>query len=165
MSSLFPRQGLPRSFAASLIAATAMLAAPAFVVLTPSEANACACGVFEVGTSSMLPSGAGGTISLEYNYQDQNRNWSGGHSPLSTNNGDKEIRTNYYTAGAQYMFDRAWGVQVQIPVWDRYFATDTNFGASPPDVQSTRWAGIGDLRIKGIYTGFSDECPPASPMA
>lgn len=159
MFSLFSRQGLPRSRTASLIAASAMLAVPALLSLTPSDAKACACGcgVFEVGTSSMLPSGAGGTVFLGIDFQNQNINWSGGHSAPSANNGDKEIQTEFYTAGFQYMFNRSWGMQVEVPVWNRYFATDVNYPTGPENVQSTQWWGVGDVRLKGIYTGFSDD--------
>lgn len=127
--------------------------------LAPRSALACACGcgVFEVGTSSMFPSGAGGMIFYGLDFQDQTRNWSGGHSASSGDNGDKEIRTYFNTFGFQYMFNRDWGVQIEVPVWNRYFKTDTNFPSPPQNLQSTSWTGIGDIRIKGIYTGFSDD--------
>ena len=120
-------------------------------------ACACGCGVFEVGTSSMFPSGSGGTAFFELDYQDQTRDWSGSVSKPGSNNGDKEIRTFFWTAGVQYMFDRSWGVQIEIPYWNRTFKTDTNFGNSPPNVVGTQWSGIGDIRIKGLYTGFSED--------
>ena len=44
------------------------------------SACACGCGVFDVGTSSMLPQGTGGVAWFEYDYQNQNRNRSGGSS-------------------------------------------------------------------------------------
>ena len=40
-------------------------------------ACACGCGVFDVGTSSLMPERAGGTVFLNYDYQNQNQNWSG----------------------------------------------------------------------------------------
>ncbi len=52
----------------------------AFVfTLAPEQGLACACGcgVFAVGTSSMFPTGSGGTVYLEYDYQDQTINWHG----------------------------------------------------------------------------------------
>jgi hypothetical protein len=55
------------------------------------------------------------------------------------------------------MFDRSWGIQIEVPVWHRFFATDVNFPGPPPNVQSTTWNGVGDIRIKGIYTGFSED--------
>jgi hypothetical protein len=123
----------------------------------PAFACACGCGVFEVGTSSMFPSGAGGMVWFGLDFQNQTQNWSGGGSAPEQNNGDKVIRTYFYTLGVQYMFNRAWGFQIEVPYWNRYFATDQNFPSPPQDIQSNRWWGIGDIRIKGIYTGFSDD--------
>lgn len=137
--------------------AAAVLAFGAF--FTPDQALACACGcgVFDVGTSAMFPTGQGGMAFLEFDYQNQNQNWSGSSSSSSANNGDKKIATQYYTAGLQYMFNRSWGIQGEVPIWNRTFKTDTNFGGSPPNVVSTQWADLGDIRVEGIYTGFSDD--------
>jgi len=115
--------------------------------LAPSVgwACACGCGVFDVGTSSMFPNGAGGMAFLQYDYQDQNRNWSGTSQAPGANNDDKEIRTDFVTAGLQYMFNTSWGVQAQVPFAYRYFKTADG---------STTWGSLGDIRVEGIYTGF-----------
>ena len=115
--------------------------------LAPSVgwACACGCGVFDVGTSSMFPNGAGGMAFLQYDYQDQNRNWSGTSQAPSGNNDDKEIRTDFVKAGLQYMFNTSWGVQAQVPFAYRYFKTADG---------STTWGSLGDIRIEGLYTGF-----------
>lgn len=128
-------------------------------VLAPGAAFACACGcgVFDVATSSMLPEGPGGMAYLNYDYQDQNQNWSGNSYAPAANNGDKEIKTHFMTIGLQYMFNRSWGVQGEVPVWNRTFTTDLNFGAGGPDIVSRNWTGLGDIRLKGIYTGFSED--------
>lgn len=131
----------------------------ALLCLAPSVSWACACGcgVFDVGTSSMFPNGEGGVVFLEYDYQDQTINWSGNSRTPAANNSDKDLRTNFFTAGAQYMFNRSWGIQVEVPYWDRKFTTDQNFGSSPPDLVTTQWSDLGDIRIRGIYTGFSED--------
>jgi len=144
-----------------VIAATALLVS-VFVcsgAMAPRHAWACACGcgVFEVGTASMFPSGAGGTVWLEYDYQDQSHNWSGSSPAPKDQNGDKNLTTNFFTAGMQYMFNRSWGVQAEIPYWDRSFRTDVNFPSPPPDIEPAHWSDLGDIRLKGIYTGFSDD--------
>lgn len=130
-----------------------------FMGVAPHQAWACACGcgVFEVGTASMFPAGAGGMAWLEYDFQDQNHNWSGASQAPSSNNGDKELTTSFFTAGMQYMFSRSWGVEAEIPYWDRSFKTDLNFGSPPPDIVRTTWNQVGDVRLRGIYTGFSDD--------
>jgi len=113
---------------------------------------ACGCGIFEVGTSSMLPQGPGGTVFLEYDYQDQNRNWHGASSAPAANNADKAIRTSFLLAGLQYMVSSSWGFQVEIPYDFRHF--QTTGGASGNDNVSVDWGSVGDIRMQGIYTGF-----------
>jgi len=120
-------------------------------------ACACGCGVFDVGGDEMLPSRPGGMAFLEYDYQDQNQNWSGAASAPAANNGDKEIETHFVTLGLQYMFNRSWGVQAEVPYWERNFKTDVNFPNGPQDIVSRHWSALGDIRLKGIYTGFSPD--------
>jgi hypothetical protein len=110
---------------------------------------ACGCGVFDVGTSSMLPQGAGGMLFAEYDYMDQNMNWSHASPAPAANNGDKDIRTDFTTLGLQYMFNRSWGVQAELPYDFRHYQA-TSGG-------STSWSTLGDVRLEGIYTGFSPD--------
>src|SRR5579871_5137897 len=85
----------------------AVMAAPAMV-----HACACGCGVFDVATSSMLPSGQGGMAWLQYDFQNQDQNWNGTSRAPGADNDDKDIRTNFATLGAQYMFSDKWGAQM-----------------------------------------------------
>jgi len=126
-------------------------------MIAPSTVHACACGcgVFDVGTGLMLPEGAGGMVYVNYDYQDQDQNWHGTSSAPAANNGDKEIRTHFVTAGYEYMFNRSWGFQVEVPYDDRYFKTTG--GPSGSDIVSLNWATLGDIRVEGIYTGFSPD--------
>ena len=121
-------------------------------VLAPGAAFACACGcgVFDVATSSMFPADAGGMAYLNYDYQDQNQNWSGTSSAPAANNDDKKIETHFVTAGLQYMFNRSWGAQIEIPVVSRTFDSAVNAGP-------VNWTGLGDIRLQAIYTGFADD--------
>jgi hypothetical protein len=124
-------------------------------MLAPGNVHACACGcgVFDVATSSMFPGGEGGMAFLQYAYQDQDHNWSGASQAPAANNDDKEIRTHFVTLGLQYMFNRSWGVQAEVP-WDfRYFKTTGDAG----NLVSANWSQLGDVRLEGIYTGlFAD---------
>jgi hypothetical protein len=140
-------------FPAGLIYGAALFA----MILLPHIARACACGcgVFDVGTSSMLPKGAGGMVYLEYDYQSQSINWSGSSRAPAADNGDRAIRTDFITAGFQYIFNRSWGVEVQIPYDYRHFTTTG--GASGSDIVTNNWGTLGDIRITGIYTGFSPD--------
>ena len=90
---------------------------------------------------------------LQYAYQDQNHNWSGTSQAPADNNDDKEIQTHFATFGLQYMFNRSWGVQAEVPYDFRYFKTKDDAG----DIVSRNWSQLGDIRIEGIYTGFSDD--------
>ena len=67
------------------------------------------------------------------------------------NNDDKEIQTHFVTFGLQYMFNRSWGVQAEVPYDFRYFKGKDDAG----DIVSRNWSQLGDIRIEGIYTGFS----------
>lgn len=103
----------------------------------------------------MLPHGAGGMAFVEFAFQDQNRNWSNTGPAPAADNGDKDIRTDFVTFGAQYMFNRSWGVQVELPYDFRHFSTTG--GATGNQVVSLNWSSLGDVRIEGIYTGFSED--------
>ena len=116
-------------------------------------ACACGCGVFSVGTSSLMPGGTGGTAFLEYDYLNQTQNWHGTSSAPATDNDDKNIRSDFYTAGLQYMFNRSWGVSVTVPYTDRLFVTTLDDGS----IGGFHHSAIGDVRIMGMYTGFSDD--------
>ena len=125
--------------------------------LAPAACRACACGcgVFDVGTSSMFPQAQGGTLDLEYDYQDQTHNWSGSSRAPAANNDDKEIRTHFVTVGLQYMFSRQWGMELEVPYENRFFKTTG--GASGNDIVSLNWGDLGDIRVKALYTGLSDD--------
>ena len=117
-----------------------------------SLACACGCGVFDVGTSSMYASHAGGTVRFEYDYLDQSHNRSGTSSAPAADNEDKAIRSSFYTLGGQYQFNRSWGVSVDIPYWQRDFTTtDEDSG----DIVRSQHGAVGDIRIKATYTGLS----------
>ena len=122
----------------------------------PSLSFACACGcnVFDVGTGSMLPTDTGGSAFVEYDFMDQTRNWSGASSAPAANNPDKEIRTSFLTSGAQYMFNRSWGVMAAVPVWNRLFRTENAAGNG---VGSFDHTALGDIRLTGVYTGLSQD--------
>lgn len=87
-------------------------------------------------------------VFTEFDYQDQIWNWSGSSRSPEVNNADQEIRTYFTTLGAQYMFDRTWGAQIELPYDVRYYKGSGG---------STTWGSLGDLRVQGIYTGFFED--------
>jgi hypothetical protein len=117
-------------------------------------ACACGCGLFDVGTASVLPTGPGGSIWTEYDFVNQSKNRSGASYAPDTNNDDKDVRTNFYTLGAQYMFNRDWGVRAAVPYANRAFQTTDD---STGDIATFHQRDIGDIRINGIYSGFSPD--------
>ncbi len=126
-------------------------------VLMPSVGwgCACGCGVFDVGTSSMFPHDAGGMAFVNYDFQDQGRNWSNTGPAPTADNGDRQIRTDFTTYGFQYMFNRSWGIQLELPYDFRDFKTLG--GPTGEQVVSLKWSTLGDIRLEGIYTGFSED--------
>jgi len=87
---------------------------------------------------------------------DQTHNWSKNSKASDDDNNDKQIRTSFINTGFQYMFNRDWGFQVELPYDHRYFRTDNGTSGSP-DIQSFVHNALGDLRLRGIYTGFSPD--------
>ena len=116
-----------------------------------AAACACGCGVFDVATSEMFPTASGGMVFLEQDFMDQDQNWSGTSAAPADANGDKRIRTNFWTLGGQYLVDRTWGVEVEVPYWERLLRTTTDSGA----VVDFTHAALGDVRLKAVYTGLS----------
>jgi hypothetical protein len=146
--TMFPKNPVARA-----IAGTALCGAAA-AMSSLAHACACGCGVFDVGTSALLPNGAKSTVFLQYSYLDQPENWSGSSSSPVANNNDKHIRSEFYIAGFQHMFNRAWGVMVEVPYTQRHFiTTDDESGL----IVGNDNAALGDIRIMGMYTGFSDD--------
>lgn len=117
------------------------------------EACACGCGVFSVGTSSLLPNGTGASTFLEYDYMNQSENWNGTSAAPAAANSDRDIRTDFYTVGLRYMFNRDWGLTAEVPYWDRLFVTTAGSGG----ISGFHHNGLGDIRLMGMYTGFSDD--------
>ena len=120
---------------------------------TVGFACACGCGVFDVGTATMLPTGPGGVVYLEDDYMDQNQNWVGSHSAPASANTDKELETNFGGVGFDYQFNNAWGVSVKVPYWDRIFRTDTGT-PTVPDVVTYRHSALGRYRVLGSLHGL-----------
>jgi hypothetical protein len=114
---------------------------------------ACGCDIFDVGTSSMFPNQTGGMVFVNYDFQDQNQNWSGTSTAPRSDNSDREIKTSFTDVGLQYLFNSSWGIQVEVPYDFRTFTTKTDTGK----LATVQWNQFGDVRIEGLYTGFSPD--------
>jgi hypothetical protein len=123
----------------------------AFVTATgAAQACACGCGVFDIG--NLFADQTGGSAYVEYDFMDQSRNWSGLSRAPSGNNDDKDIRTDFFTFGGQYLFESGFGVMVEVPYWRRHFAT-----AGGGTLESFDHSALGDIRLTGVYSGFSED--------
>jgi len=125
-------------------------------LMVPAQvwACACGCGLFDIGTSNSYSTSTGGMVFLEYNFLDQNQDRGGTSIAAASSNPDQEISTHFVTLGGQYTFNRDWGVRAEVPYWFRMLSTI-------PDGMSTAQvfdhASIGDIRLRGIYTGLLDD--------
>ncbi len=126
-------------------------AALAVAVPMPSWSCACGCGVFDVGVGTLLPTKPGGMIWLQEDSMDQNQNWDGGSPAPAVNNNDKKIRSDFQTAGVQYMFSRKWGFMAEQPYDFRSYVGEPGPAGNG---EFNHWA-LGDTRVMGIYTGIS----------
>jgi len=104
----------------------------------------------------MMLTRPGGLVYIEDDYMNQNQNWVGASSAPASLNYDKEIETHFGSVGLEYQFNRAWGISLQIPYWDRILRTDIGTPAAP-QVTSYRHGALGDIRVLGRYTGFSPD--------
>jgi len=137
--------------------ASVLALAVLFISATPSSSLACACGcgVFEVATPSLLPMGAGGMVWTEWDYMDQYIDWHATKVASARRNGDKRLETNFVSVGGQYMFNRSWGVMLEIPYWERQWKGATV--GNNQDVMSFDFNSIGDIRVLGMWTGWSED--------
>lgn len=130
-----------------------LYAIAAAAIAIPRTASGCACGcdVFEVGTSSMFPNRAGWMVFFNYDYQDQNQNWKGTSTAPASRNDDKDIETSFTSLNLQYLFNTKWGIRVEVPYDFRSFTAKSDAGK----IVTKDWSQFGDVRIEGLYTGFS----------
>ncbi|HTU33414.1 MAG TPA: hypothetical protein VMF66_06385 [Candidatus Acidoferrum sp.] len=160
-SSTTKQTGRPRARAgvtAALISLLAPIAVAlvALVGLPTDEALACACGcsVFDVGgLSTPQEEDHGGRIFFEFWSGDQTENYIGSSKASSALNTDKEINTQWYNVGFEYMFNRQWGMMVRVPTTNRSLTTETDL-SYPGEIQTFNSKSIGDVQVMGIYTGF-----------
>jgi hypothetical protein len=131
------------------LAAAAAATALALPVL--AHACACGCGGFGVGAGNLIPLAGGGTVYVETDYLDQDRNFSGDSRAPAANNDDKQIQTEFVTVGGQYSLSANWRVAAELPIENRVFRTADDDGG----VDRFEHAAIGDVRLTATYSGLA----------
>jgi hypothetical protein len=127
------------------------------VGLTTTVARACACGcsVFDVGGLGLpQEQDHGGRVFFEFWGSDQTQNYVGSSRAPAILNSDKELNTQWYSVGVEYMFNRNWGAMVRMPTANRTLTTDTGSYAGVVPFNSD---SIGDIEVMGFYTGFFND--------
>jgi len=123
---------------------------------TPAQACACGCGMFDVGMPGLgLPNAAGGSVNIQDTALNQNSAMQGSHRIPLSQSPDQKIETNFLNLNAQFTFNHEWGIMAMVPYWQRSFDTNDNFGNGAPNVVNHRVNTLSDVRIMGMYTGFS----------
>jgi hypothetical protein len=118
----------------------------------PVQAFACACGCGEFDVGNLFSNRAGGSAWFEYGFMDQNRNRHGLNAAPADADDDKDIRTNFFTLGGEYLFADGFGVMVELPYWSRHFET-----ADDGAVHAADHAALGDIRLTAAYSGFFED--------
>lgn len=125
---------------------------------TPAQACACGCGMFDVGMPGLgLPNAAGGSINIQDTVLNQNGAMQGNQRIPLSQSPDQKIQTNFLNLNAQYTFNHEWGIMAMVPYWKRSFATNDNFGNGAPNFVNHTANTLSDVRLMGMYTGFSDD--------
>jgi len=148
---------MSRLFPLTMCALAASLAVPSVAF-----ACACGCGVFDVGAgvlSAMPNSESGVSIWFRYNYMDQNQNWIHSSAGPASANSDKNLDTDFFFAGGEYMINTDWTVMAEMPFYHRSLTTTddgTVFGALG-SIYTGYVSAPGDLRLLAMYTGLSPD--------
>ena len=159
--STFQAQKSARSSTSNSLRRVALAALSAALLggsATHALACACGCGVFDIGGLNYTPtnSDSGFSAWVRFDAMSQNTNFEGTKKAAASDNSDKKITTQFYTVGGQYMINHDWGVMAELPYYNRAFSTDVG-APGTPDVETFKLDAVGDLKLTGMYTGFSPD--------
>jgi hypothetical protein len=138
-------------------AATAVsLAAP-----LAQACSSCGCTLNSDWSAQGYTTRSGVNLDLRYDYFDQDQLRTGAGTaarPPAGTTVDREIQqrtlNRNLTLGLDYSPARAWGVNLQVPYFDRPHATIAQGDAA---VSASHSRGLGDARVVGRYQGFEPD--------
>lgn len=128
----------------------------------PAAAEACStCGCTlntDLGNQGMA-GGEGWRLDFRYDVVDQTQLRQGSAAvsvpvpaPFEV---EQRTRNSYFDLGLDYGFDRAWGVDLQLPLVGRYHST---YGGGETRPSTSDYSNaVGDVRVLGRYTGFEPD--------
>ena len=144
--------------------ATAALVSAASLA-TPATALACSsCGCTlssDWSSQGIAPSGEGIRVDFRFDYFDQDQLRSGtkkvDRGSLEIPN-EQEIQqttiNRNYALGFDYSPNEDWGVNLQLPYFDRYHTT---IAEGDTEISTSHTKSIGDVRLVGRYLGFTPD--------
>jgi hypothetical protein len=139
-----------------------LLAAGAMATFDALACSSCGCTLSSDWSSQgIAPSGEGFRFDFRFDYFNQNQLRSGtgtvDRGSLEVPN-DREIQqvtiNRNYALGLDYSPNRDWGVNVQLPYFNRYHTT---IAAGDTDISTSHTESIGDLRVVGRYLGLTPD--------
>jgi len=146
------------SRAALALACVASLATPT----TGFACSSCGCTLSSDWSSQgIAPSGEGVRVDFRFDYFDQDQLRSG---TKKVDRGSLEIPNEHeiqqttinrnYALGIDYSPNEDWGVNLQLPYFDRYHTT---IAPGDTEISTSHTQGIGDVRLVGRYLGFTPD--------
>lgn len=153
MTSCSPTGGLGRAL---LLAGCSTLASSALAC------SSCGCSLSSDWSSQGLaPSGEGLRLDLRFDYFNQDQLRSGTHKvsrsslPIPNEEEIQQTTINHNTAlGLDYSPQLDWGVNLQLPYYDRYHTT---IAEGDTAISTSHTKSIGDVRLVGRYLGLADD--------
>lgn len=138
--------------------------AGALLAAAPGAALACSsCGCSASTDYTGASPGTGLRLDARFDFVDQNQLRLGSHVVPKTPDAlptehewQQGTLTRFYTLGADYGFNRDWGLNVQLPylVREHQIIGEDQDAA---DISTSETRGVGDLRIVGHWSGLSED--------
>ncbi len=140
-------------FAVAFFSVSLLLSASA------TACSSCGCSLSSDWTAQGYSADSGLHLDVRYDYFNQDLMRSGTHKfNRSAMDPSKEIQqktvNRNLTVAIDYSPNRDWGVNVQLPYFDRFHTT---IAGGDTDITTSHTRSIGDVRVVGRYQGFSED--------